>query len=112
MVLRSSRFGQFYGCSEYPKCDGTHGARPDGTPLGKPADKETRAMRVQAHASFDRLWKGKPALMDRTQAYEWLDDVMGLSKEEGHISRMDKDQCQRLILLVDRYLSRAEGEGD
>jgi len=36
MRLRNSRYGEFYGCSGYPKCRITHGAYPDGRPLGVP----------------------------------------------------------------------------
>ena len=44
--IRNSRFGNFYGCSRYPVCQNTHGAHPDGTPLGKPANKATREARI------------------------------------------------------------------
>lgn len=104
MVLRNSQFGRFYGCSRFPSCRGTHGARPDGTPLGKPADPETRVWRMRAHERFDELWRGKSAPMSRDEAYQWLRDSMDLSKKEGHIGRMDMHQCQRLILLANEYL--------
>lgn len=34
MTLRNSRYGFFYGCSRFPDCRATHGAHPDGQPLG------------------------------------------------------------------------------
>lgn len=95
MVLRKSRYGPFYGCSAYPKCKGTHGAHPDGRPLGKPADKETKAARMKAHAAFDRLWKeGKRS---RGQAYGWLKAQASIP---DHIAEMDAKQCVALIELV------------
>lgn len=39
MRLRKSRFGLFYGCTRYPYCKASHGAHPDGAPLGVPVNK-------------------------------------------------------------------------
>lgn len=100
MVLREGKFGMFYGCVRYPACDATHGAHADGTPLGIPADKETKQARIEAHAVFDELWrkaskKGKKSA--RQKAYAWLREELGLTKEECHIGRFDKAMCQRVI---------------
>jgi ssDNA-binding Zn-finger/Zn-ribbon topoisomerase 1 len=100
MVLRESRFGPFYGCVRYPACDATHGAHADGTPLGIPANKETREARIAAHAAFDELWKkatkkGKKSA--RQKAYAWLREELDLTREECHIGRFDKAMCARVI---------------
>jgi ssDNA-binding Zn-finger/Zn-ribbon topoisomerase 1 len=102
MELRTSRFGPFYGCSQFPKCRGTHGAHSDGRPLGKPATAEVREARVQAHERFDMLWKNK--YMDRSAAYLWMRSVMCLTKDEAHIGNFDKAQCLQLIEAVDSFL--------
>ena len=100
MVLRESRFGPFYGCSRYPDCKGSHGAHKDtGKPLGVPADRETKEARIKAHASFDTLWKSRK--MTRTQAYQWMRDAMSLEKDGAHIGLFTKEQCVRLIALVE-----------
>lgn len=99
MVLRESRYGKFWGCSRYPDCRGTHGAhQADGRPLGIPADKETKKARIEAHAAFDLLWKGRE--MSRTDAYRWLGEAMGLAPEERHIGQFTKEQCARLVALL------------
>jgi len=98
MRLRSSRFGLFYGCSRYPRCRATHGAHPNGEPLGIPADEATKALRIAAHEVFDRLWKKGP--MTRIKAYSWMQEVLGLSREEAHIGRFNGDTCKRLIQAV------------
>jgi ssDNA-binding Zn-finger/Zn-ribbon topoisomerase 1 len=97
MVLRNSRFGLFYGCSIYPKCKGTHGAHPDGRPLGKPANKATKGARMKAHAAFDQLWKGK-GKRSRRSAYKWLREQPTLP---DHIGEMTAKQCATLIELVE-----------
>lgn len=60
LVLRRGRFDLFYGCERYPACRGSHGAHPDGRPLGIPADAATRKARNDAHGYFDRLWREQP----------------------------------------------------
>jgi len=96
MILRDSEHGLFYGCTNFPRCDGTHTAhKQTGKPMGIPADKSTKRWRMAAHGVFDVLWKGK--VMTRHQAYAWLAETMEMSHEEGHISRLDKYQCKVVI---------------
>lgn len=98
MVLRSSRYGKFYGCTKFPKCRGTHGAHPDGKPLGTPADRETKLARIEAHAAFDALWKD--GLLGRKNAYRWMRKAMGLKPDDCHIAKFTKEQCAIAIALV------------
>lgn len=94
-LRRSHRFaghGFFYGCSRFPACRGTHGAHADGKPLGIPANRETKAARILAHAAFDQLWKGKEASMKRGQAYAWMRKALGFE----HIGELTKDECAAL----------------
>lgn len=101
LALRLSRFGLFYGCLNYPICKGTHGAHPDGKPLGVPADKETRAWRIKAHQAFDLLFNGENLIMEREEAYAYLQHLMNLTEEQAHISKFDIEQCKELIDLLD-----------
>ena len=99
MALRKSRFGLFYGCTRYPTCTGSHGASADGTPNGKPANKETRRFRIMAHGAFDKLWQPGPDQLfsSRRSAYVWLQKVMGMTSEEAHIANFDIIQCRMVI---------------
>jgi ssDNA-binding Zn-finger/Zn-ribbon topoisomerase 1 len=104
MHLRfSARFPKsawFYGCSRYPECKTTHGChQATGKPLGRPADKETKSWRIQAHDAFDALWEKEK--WKRADAYEWMRHRLGLSEEEAHIGMMDTATCQRLIEAVE-----------
>jgi zinc-finger-containing domain len=38
--------------------------------------------------------------MTRSEAYQWLCEVMNKTEEEGHIARFDIDECERLMELV------------
>lgn len=98
MDLKRSRFGLFYGCTTYPACTGTHGAHPDGAPLGVPANAATKAARIAAHAAFDTLWKG--GAMTRGDAYRWLCSALGMTRDDCHIGRFDEATCARVIDAV------------
>lgn len=88
-----------YVCSRFPACDGTHGAHPNGAPLGRPADASTRTWRKRCHDRFDRLWREHD--YSRPEAYELLQAITGLSPEEAHISRFDATTCRRVIDRID-----------
>lgn len=87
----------FYSCSRWPACDGSHGCHPDGSPLGVPANKETKRLRIEAHEAFDRLWK--EGRMTRSEAYRWLSGALG-SDGQVHIGQMNADQCRRVIEIM------------
>lgn len=100
MQLRESKYGPFYGCTNWPQCEGTHGAHPDGAPLGIPADKETKQWRMKTHDLFDQLWK--KGQYSRSEAYELLQRLTGLPEEDCHIARFDIETCQRVIQKLKR----------
>lgn len=108
MELRNSRFGKFWGCTKFPMCKGAHGAHEDGRPLGIPADRATKQLRIKAHEAFDRLWKGRQ--MTRSKAYRWLQEQLGLSSAACHIGQFDADKCKQVIKVcqADNSLERSK----
>lgn len=107
LVLKQSRYGPFYGCTEWIKtrCPGAHGAHEDGKPLGIPAPKAVKQARMKAHASFDRLWKERPPRMSRGGAYVWMQRAMNMTPDEAHIGRFDVEQCERLCRHVEAFFA-------
>lgn len=105
MVLRKSpKFPKpFYGCSRFPECRGTHGAHPNGSPLGVPASKEVKEWRIKAHDAFDTLWKCGGINMTRKKAYQLLTQEMGESKQV-HIGELDIEGCNRVIVASEKLL--------
>ena len=103
MVLRESKYGPFYGCDQYPRCDATHGAHPDGSPLGIPADKQTKQWRIKCHEYFDKLWKEDRYGCSRSDAYSILQAITGLDEEDCHIARFDIDMCKDVISKLKKY---------
>ncbi len=101
MVLRQSRFGKFYGCSGYPQCKTTHGAHPDGKPLGIPADKETRDLRIKAHELLNKVFDYNTK-DGRRKMYSWLK----WNTTEGHISMLDKYELLILIEVLNDKVQR------
>lgn len=80
-------------CVRSPLCSGTHGAHPDGSPLGVPGDSLTKAARAAAHDVFDRLWKS--GAMSRGKAYQELDAALGSEPGGSHFGAMPIAECQR-----------------
>jgi ssDNA-binding Zn-finger/Zn-ribbon topoisomerase 1 len=105
MVLRDSRYGKFFGCSRFPICRGTHGAHPDGTPLGIPANAATKLARMAAHGAFDGLWRSMG--MRRNSAYHWLGQVLGMPRSEVHIGSFNSEQCARVVAAVEQMREEA-----
>jgi ssDNA-binding Zn-finger/Zn-ribbon topoisomerase 1 len=100
LVLRQSSFGPFYGCKNYPRCRGTHRAALNGSPLGIPADQETKLLRIKAHQALEKLYKGASRSMTKDDAYKRLQTLMNVPPEKAHISMFNKEQCERLIKLL------------
>jgi len=92
-------YGWFWLCVRYPRCDAYVGCHP-GTqrPLGTLANKALRTLRINAHNLFDQLWKkGK---LDRKQCYLLLQDATNLPPRDAHISRLNNEQCKKVIKLM------------
>lgn len=105
MVLKQSyRFpSPFWSCSRFPECRGSHGAHPDGKPLGVPANKETKDWRIRAHDEFDKIWKTKEFGVTRQQAYKMLASLM--CKHRIHIGESNVDEC-KIIILNSKFIIR------
>lgn len=112
MVLRMSRrySRPFYGCTSFPACRSTHGAHPDGAPLGIPADKETKEWRVKAHTVFDPVWGRDDDKLSQEEkkrrrytSYRWLAVMLGITdaKRHCHIARFNIEQCQKVIEICE-----------
>ena len=113
MVLRKSLKykSPFYGCSRFPECRGTHGAHPDGRPLGVPANKETKEWRIKAHDAFDTLWKCGGINMNRKRAYKLLAEKLGV--KIIHIGESDIETCKKIIDASTQLLPpRERGEDE
>lgn len=103
LILKPSKYGVFYGCEMWQAtgCKGSHSIHQDtGEPMGQPAGKEVRAARTKAHHVFDQLWKGGPINWKRAACYTWMQEKLGLTPEQAHISSFTQEQCELLIQLV------------
>jgi hypothetical protein len=97
MRLCGGKFGIAYRCT-VGGCRGSHGAHPDGSPLGEPADIRTKKARIEAHDAFDRLWRHGP--LTRSGAYRWMAEILGISKKAAHIGKLSHDSCTKLVGAV------------
>lgn len=99
---QGGRYKPFYGCTRYPECKGTHGAHPDGRPLGKPATLEVKRLRMATHATFDPLWQPghQQVFGSRSNAYAWMQRKLGLTEAEAHIANFDAAMCRKLVEAI------------
>jgi hypothetical protein len=85
-------YGLMNTCKNYPQCDSYCG---HGATL---ANRELRELRKQCHRKFDVIWKsGK---MKRKEAYNWLCQVMKVSRQDGHIALFRDEQCKKLLDIL------------
>jgi ssDNA-binding Zn-finger/Zn-ribbon topoisomerase 1 len=80
----------FWGCSRFPDCKETHGAHPDGRPLGIPGDKETRGLRHQCHAEIDAM-----DYPPKNEIYGQLSELLGVA--EVHFGACTKEDCWAVL---------------
>lgn len=89
---------KFYSCTKFPDCRGTHGAHPDGRPLGEPATHEVKQLRIKAHRLLERRFGKWNEISPRQKRimYEWIRK----NTTSGHIAKMDKSELEEFILII------------
>ena len=99
----------YYVCARYPVCDSYVAAHwRTRLPMGTLADADLRRKRIQAHATFNRLWE--EGLMNKRQAYLWLQAKLGLPEQEAHIGRFSAFRCERVIQLCGSFFTTDKRE--
>lgn len=99
--------GMSYWCRECDAYVGCHKQRPNQA-LGRLANAELRAAKIQAHYYFDNLWQRKISkdiskFHARGKGYRWLSEQMGLEAKYCHIGMFDVAECNQVIELCKPY---------
>lgn len=113
LIVRSGKYNDFLGCSNFPQCKLTHSLHEDGTPMGIPADANTRRARRLVHERMDAIWmaitlaawtKGykKSRFEARSQMYLWLGSQLNLTEQECHVGRFDYERCMDALNLLEQ----------
>lgn len=115
MILRSadgiyrdnSNHNSLYVCRNYPECD-TYVRTQPGTarPMGTPANRELRALRIQAHRCFDAIHQN--GYMTKRDAYVWLADLLQAPQSQAHIGYLSEYSCRKVINESTRMLHLCE----
>ena len=99
-------YGNSLICENYPECDTYVGVHKNtNNPLGHPANKALRNLRIACHDEFDPLWRGKKSKHSRKEAYEMLRKPMGKPKSEMHIAKFDEEDCNKFLRIL-KYIRR------
>lgn len=95
----------FYICAAD---DARVGCHPGGDkPLGRLANAELRALKMQVHAAFDPIWK--EGYMKRGAAYDWLAAQMGLHKNETHVGMFSEDRARIALKVCQEFWDTLHG---
>lgn len=86
---------KFWSCDD---CAITHGAHPDGQPLGIPADKETKALRIRVHEEMSRIWGefGAIGKARKGEMYDWMEK----NTRSKHVAMMLKPELEEVLLML------------
>lgn len=96
--------GWFWGCVNYPKCDGTATWLPYEANQPEPAPRETRDARKRAHKQLDRLMA--EGVMGKKGAYNCMKQVLQLPKQRAHIRYLNAAQCDEFCAWVDKIIDK------
>lgn len=66
------------------------------------SNKELRRKRIVAHRYFDSIWKH--GILNRKNAYFWLQDIFGLTSDQAHIGQFSDYMCDQVISASKRVL--------
>jgi len=75
-------------------CGATLRAHPDGEACGFPANRQTRALRIEAHKRIDAL---VALAVSKTTIYNRLAKHLGVTRANAHIGRMDEEALRRAV---------------
>ena len=104
-IYRENHYNtKLYVCSRYPVCDAyvrvQNGTK--NTPIGSMANGELRALRCEAHRSFDRIHE--TGLMSKQDAYAWLANILAAPMSHAHIGHLREHYCRVVIDESQRFL--------
>lgn len=94
-----------YQCIHHPGCKGSHGAHPNGAPLGIPGEAKTKLLRQSLHEIFEIKYPGTIQRV-RMKTGLWL---LGHGFP-AHIGEMNADQCRAAIHMIINKNARSEDE--
>lgn len=72
-------------------------------PLGRLANLELRKAKIQAHKTFDSLWK--EGHLKREEAYKLISLRLGIKESECHIGMFDISTCKDVIFYSKQFLT-------
>jgi hypothetical protein len=101
-VIYGTDYGMMYLCRPCDAYVGCHKKNPSVS-KGRLANKSLRKIKIEAHEYFDKIWKLK--VMDRSEAYKWLSDVLNLPPEYTHIGMMGEKKAKDVVYFSKQLLN-------
>lgn len=108
VVYGGRSFGKIWHCRHCRAWVGVHKNSARFAPLGRLANAELRVWKQRAHAVLDPLWKRGPSRIGtREEVYALASKFMGYSI---HIGQLNVEECQRLIVMLERHVKQHKGK--
>lgn len=113
-IYSRSYGGTVYVCLPCKAWVGCH--KGSSTPLGRLADAELRALKIEGHSLFDRIWRAAMTSRGMTQgyarlsAYRWLAEGLGITIDQCHFGKMDNATAHSAISFLRSYYSSIEAK--
>jgi ssDNA-binding Zn-finger/Zn-ribbon topoisomerase 1 len=101
---RDGKARVFFGCSRFPECRGTHGAHPDGRPLGVPGNAEVKRLRREVHSLLDEIfgeWK-ELSRKEKAEIYRFMKE----NTLREHVGEMLEPELLATIVILKAELLR------
>lgn len=111
-VIYGKSYGMIYLCMPCDAYVGVHKGTDNA--LGRLANAELRHWKKEAHAYFDpiaktdlinKIWdKYFPYTSNRSKAYAWLSEQIGIERDLCHIGMFDVEQCKMVVEVCKPYV--------
>lgn len=97
-VYKTRSYGMLYACLPCGAWVGVH-HKTSADALGRLANKELRQWKMRAHEAFDSLWRLSNRKRRRQNAYGWLANELGITRDRCHIGMFNVEQCKAVVAI-------------
>lgn len=94
----------YYSCSRFPQCRGTVRANADGSPIGTPANRETKDARSAAYLALEDFRRGRG--WNRSGTLSWLSKRLRIERGGCQVSNFDLPTCKKVLSIVEAAKER------
>lgn len=95
-------YGREYGngkCYLCRNCKASTGTHPDGSALGRLANREMKELKKECHALFDPIWRMEK-VVKRPELYSRLAKKMNIPKKNCHFGHFGVEELNQALVVL------------